>query len=70
MIGTTQGESMDIAGVLSSEIAGKIAMMKASVLTSAIEELDEVASKVAETGDPAYILELSPTALALFNNKG
>lgn len=58
---------MDITSVLSSEMASKIQLMKLDVISSAMEEIDEVAVKIAETGDPAYILELSPTALAMFN---
>lgn len=58
---------MDISSVLSSEASSKIQLMKMEVLSSAMEEIDEVAVKVAETGDPSYILELSPMALAMFN---
>ena len=41
--------------------------MKMEVINSAMQEIEEMAVKVSETGDPAYILELSPMALALFN---
>ena len=41
--------------------------MKMNVINSALAEIEEAAVKVAETGDPAYILELSPMALAMFN---
>ncbi len=57
---------MDISSVLASEASSKIQLMKMEVLSSAMEEIDEVAVKVAETGDPSYILELSPMALAMF----
>lgn len=58
---------MNISDLLSSQATSQIYEMKANVIASAMEEVEAVASKVAETGDPAYILELSPMALALFN---
>ena len=58
---------MDISSILSSQVSSEIQAMKANVISSALEELEVVAAKVAETGDPAYILELSPMALALYN---
>ena len=41
--------------------------MQMEMLSSVVDEVEEAAVKVAETGDPAYILELSPMALAMFN---
>ena len=58
---------MDITSVLNAELSSKFQLMQLDVISSAMEEIDDVAVKVAETGDPAYILELSPMALALFN---
>lgn len=58
---------MDIADVLNSQVAGQIVTMKMKMLSSAGDEIGGVAAKIAETGDPSYILELSPMALALFN---
>lgn len=58
---------MNISDLLTSQATSQIYEMKANVIASAMEEVEAVASKVAETGDPAYILELSPMALALFN---
>lgn len=58
---------MDISGLLNSEMATKIQMIKMDMLSSVIEEIETAAVNVAETGDPAYILELSPMALAMFN---
>lgn len=58
---------MDIASILNSEVASKIQLMKMDVLSSVMEEVEQAAVNVAETGDPAYILELSPMALAMFN---
>ena len=48
-------------------MASQIQMMKLDVISSALEEIETAAVNVAETGDPAYILELSPMALAMFN---
>ena len=56
---------MDITSVLNAELSSKVQLMQLDVISSAMEEIDDVAVKVAETGDPAYILELSPMALAL-----
>jgi len=58
---------MDITSLLSSEAASRIQLMKMETISAALEEVEAAAVKVAETGDPAYILELSPMALALFN---
>lgn len=58
---------MDILSVLSAEASSKIQLMQMEVLSSVMDEVEEAAVKVAETGDPAYILELSPMALAMFN---
>ena len=58
---------MDIMNLLSSEASSQIQLMKMNVINSALAEIEEAAVKVAETGDPAYILELSPMALAMFN---
>ena len=58
---------MDISSILNAEMASQIQMMKLDVLSSALEELETAAVNVEETGDPAYILELSPMALAMFN---
>ncbi len=58
---------MDISSILNAEMASQIQMMKLDVLSSALEEIESAAVNVAETGDPAYILELSPMALAMFN---
>ena len=58
---------MDITSLLSSEASSAIQLMKMEVINSAMQEIEEMAVKVSETGDPAYILELSPMALALFN---
>ena len=58
---------MDITSVLNAELSSKVQLMQLDVISSAMEEIDDVAVKVAVTGDPAYILELSPMALALFN---
>ncbi len=58
---------MDISSVLSAEASSKIQLMQMEVLSSVMDEVEEAAVKVAETGDPAYILELSPMALAMFN---
>ena len=54
-------------GILILSISTFFLEAKIDVISSAMEEIDDVAVKVAETGDPAYILELSPMALALFN---
>ena len=58
---------MDISSLLSAEASSKIQLMQMEVLSSVMDEVEEAAVKVAETGDPAYILELSPMALAMFN---
>ena len=58
---------MDITSVLNAELSSKVQLMQLDVVSSAMEEIDDVAVKVTETGAPAYILELSPMALALFN---
>lgn len=58
---------MDITSLLASEASSQIQLMKMNVINSALAEIEEAAVKVAETGDPAYILELSPMALAMFN---
>ena len=58
---------MDIANVLGAEASSKIQLMQMEMLSSVVDEVEEAAVKVAETGDPAYILELSPMALAMFN---
>ena len=58
---------MDITSVLNAELSSKVQLMQLDVISSAMEEIDDVAVKVAVTGDPAFILELSPMALALFN---
>ena len=58
---------MDISSILNAEMASQIQMMKLDVLSSALEEIETADVNVAETGDPAYILELSPMALAMFN---
>ncbi len=58
---------MDIASVLGAEASSKIQLMQMEMLSSVVDEVEEAAVKVAETGDPAYILELSPMALAMFN---
>lgn len=58
---------MDIANVLGAEASSKIQLMQMEMLSSVVDEVAQAAVKVAETGDPAYILELSPMALAMFN---
>ncbi|MGN1154443.1 MAG: hypothetical protein ACI4S3_10480 [Candidatus Gastranaerophilaceae bacterium] len=58
---------MDISSLLNSEMSSKIQLIKMDMLSSVVEEIEEAAVNVAETGDPAYILELSPMALAMFN---
>ncbi len=58
---------MDIANVLGAEASSKIQLMQMEMLSSVVDEVEQAAVKVAETGDPAYILELSPMALAMFN---
>lgn len=58
---------MEISSLLNSEMTSKIQLMKMDMLSSVIEEIETAAVNVAETGDPAYILELSPMALAMFN---
>lgn len=58
---------MDITSLLASEASSQIQLMKMNAINSALAEIEEAAVKVAETGDPAYILELSPMALAMFN---
>ena len=58
---------MDIASVLGAEASSKIQLMQMEMLSSVVDEVAQAAVKVAETGDPAYILELSPMALAMFN---
>ena len=47
---------MDITSVLNAELSSKVQLMQLDVISSAMEEIDDVAVKVAETGDPAYIL--------------
>ena len=61
---------MDIASILTSQMNSDITMMKLETIGKASEEISEVATKVAETGDPAYILELSPLALSMFSQSG
>jgi len=58
---------MNISDLISSQVSSQIYEMKANTIASAMEEVEAVAAKVSETGDPAYLLELSPMALALFN---
>ena len=58
---------MDISDVMNSQLSGQIATMKMNMLSSIEDEIGTVAGKIAETGDPAYILELSPMALAMFH---
>lgn len=58
---------MEISDILNSEVASKITTMKMNMLSSVEDEIGTCAEKIAETGDPAYILELSPMALAMFN---
>lgn len=58
---------MNISNILNAEASAQIQAMKLDMISSALEEVEQAAVNVAETGDPAYVLELSPMALALFN---
>ncbi len=57
---------MDISSALTAQMESTIALMKSDVLSSISSEIEQVAIEVAETGDVACILELSPMALAMF----
>jgi len=57
---------VEITDFLVSDMYSTIQMAKASMLSSAVDEIEAAAVEVAQTGDPAAILELSPMAMALF----